>query len=130
MLVGEIIANLLDNALRYNRASGTVSVRVVRDERGSGVEIEDEGPGIPREHRARVFERFYRIPRRGSPEGSGLRLAIARAIANSSGAAITLSDRPDGPGLKATVMFPAVPLGTCAQRRRVDPVAIRTSSVA
>lgn len=57
------------------------------------MEVEDEGPGIPAADRARVFERFYRIPRRGGPEGSGLGLAIVRALADRLGADVRLYDR-------------------------------------
>src|SRR4051812_12656541 len=85
---GEIIANLLDNAVRYNREGGTVVVRVARDRDSARVEIEDEGPGIPPAERAKAFERFYRVARNGGPEGSGLGLAIVRALADRLGAAV------------------------------------------
>lgn len=104
-VVGEIIANLLDNAVRYNREGGTVVVRVARDPAGSRAEIQDEGPGIPEAERTRVFERFHRIARSGDPDGSGLGLAIVRTLADRIGAAVVLDDRPDGPGLLAKVVF-------------------------
>jgi len=110
-LVGEIIGNLLDNAVRYNRVGGTVVVRVARDSAGAArVEIEDEGPGIPPAERAKAFERFYRVARNGGPEGSGLGLAIVRALADRLGAAVMLGDRADGgPGLLARVVFRELP---------------------
>jgi two-component system sensor histidine kinase TctE len=105
MLAGEIVANLLDNAIRYNRPGGTVVVRVLVAETGGRLEVEDEGPGIPASEKARVFERFYRIPRKGGPEGSGLGLAIIRALADRLGADVRLHDRKDGTGLLAVVHF-------------------------
>lgn len=106
ILVGEIVSNLLENAVRYNRADGTVIVRVVCDTAGARVEIEDEGPGIPLAERAMAFERFCRVPRNGGPEGSGLGLAIVRALADRLGAAVTLDDRiSNEPGLLVKVVF-------------------------
>jgi two-component system sensor histidine kinase TctE len=105
LLISEIAANLIDNAIRYNGRGGTLAVRVLADRHHARIEIEDSGPGIPAAERARVFERFYRIPRKGAPEGSGLGLAIVRALADRLGAEIKLSDRAQGPGLIATVEF-------------------------
>ncbi|MCM8736232.1 sensor histidine kinase [Azospirillum sp. A1-3] len=104
VLVGELLGNLLDNAIRYNRPGGTVTVRV-----GAGpvLEVEDDGPGIPEAERERVFERFYRLDRPGEPPrtGSGLGLAIVRALADRLGAALRLDAGPDGRGLKVTVIL-------------------------
>jgi two-component system sensor histidine kinase TctE len=105
VLTGEIVANLLDNAIRYNRPGRPVIVRVAVAEIGAHLEVEDEGPGIPASDRARVFERFYRIPRKGGPEGSGLGLAIVRALADRLGADVRLHDRKGGTGLLAVVHF-------------------------
>lgn len=105
VLTREIIANLLDNAIRYNRKGGAVIVRVAATDSGGRLEIEDEGPGIAAADRARVFERFYRIPCRGGPEGSGLGLAIVRALADRLGADVRLHDGKDGTGLIAVVHF-------------------------
>ncbi len=105
LLAGEIIANLLDNAIRYNRASGLVVVRVAATGTSGCLEVEDEGPGIPSADRSRVFERFYRIPHKGGPEGSGLGLAIVRALADRLGADVRLHNRESGIGLIAVVHF-------------------------
>lgn len=113
VLVGELLGNLLDNAIRYNRPGGTVTVRV-----GAGpdpvMEVEDDGPGIPEAERERVFERFYRLDRPGEPPrtGSGLGLAIVRALADRLGASVRLDTGPDGKGLKVTVSLR--PAETCA----------------
>ncbi len=108
VLVGELLGNLLDNAIRYNRPGGTVTVRVGT---GSGagpvLEVEDDGPGIPEAERERVFERFYRLDRPGEPPrtGSGLGLAIVRALADRLGAVVRLNAGSDGRGLKVTVIL-------------------------
>jgi len=109
-LAGELVGNLIDNAIRYNRANGIVAVTVL----GEGVVIvEDEGPGIPLDARATAFERFGRLaPDRGR-EGSGLGLAIVRALADSLGAVVELADRGSSPGLRVTVRFPATPEENC-----------------
>jgi two-component system, OmpR family, sensor histidine kinase TctE len=104
-IVGEILANLVDNAIRYNRPEGTTTVRVKRTEVGACVEIEDEGPGIPPEEHEKVFERFYRIATRDGPDGSGLGLAIVRALADRIGGAVTLASRAGTSGLVARASF-------------------------
>jgi two-component system sensor histidine kinase TctE len=110
MLVREIIGNLMDNAIHYNREGGRVTVRVINDVAGPRAEIEDEGPGIPEPERAKVFERFHRVVRAGSPEGSGLGLAIVRTLADRIGAGVTLTNRLSNPGLLASVVFPTAVL--------------------
>ena len=106
LLIGELLANLIDNAIRYNRAGGMVLVRTVVDAAAARVEVEDTGPGIPEAHLARVFERFYRIPMTNGPEGSGLGLAIVKALSDRLGAQIVLSPGAEGQGLRASVSFP------------------------
>lgn len=106
-IVGEILTNLVDNAIRYNRPGGTTVVRVRRTETGACVDVEDEGPGIPPEVREKVFERFYRVATRDGPDGSGLGLAIVRALADRIGGAVTLGSRAGGSGLVARASFRA-----------------------
>jgi two-component system sensor histidine kinase TctE len=106
LLIGELLANLVDNAIRYNRAGGLVLVRTAVDLNQARVEIEDTGPGIPAAYLGRVFERFYRVPMTNGPEGSGLGLAIVKALADRLQAEIVLSSRPEGQGLLASVRFP------------------------
>jgi len=104
-LVREMISNLVENAMRYGSAGGTVTVKVEKPDPGSlSLVVEDDGPGIPLGERARVFERFYRIP--GSPgEGAGLGLSIVREIARSHGANVRLLDGAAGRGLRVEVRF-------------------------
>jgi two-component system OmpR family sensor kinase len=66
--------------------------------------VEDNGPGIPPEERARVFDRFYRLPG-SSAEGSGLGLAIVKQVAHAHGAELMLDNASQGSGLRVTVKF-------------------------
>jgi len=116
VLVGELLGNLLDNAIRYNRPGGTVTVRVgVGPGMTPVMEVEDDGPGIPEAERGRVFERFYRLDRPGEPPrtGSGLGLAIVRALADRLGASVRLDAGQDGRGLKVTVTLRGASGGSC-----------------
>jgi two-component system sensor histidine kinase TctE len=106
VLIGELLANLIDNAIRYNLAGGMVLVRTVVDPTVARVEVEDTGPGIPAAHLSRVFERFYRIPMTNGPDGSGLGLAIVKALSDRLGAQIVLSPGAEGRGLLVSVSFP------------------------
>ena len=106
VLIGELLANLIDNAIRYNSAGGMVLVRTIVDATIARVEVEDTGPGIPEAHLARVFERFYRIPMTNGPEGSGLGLAIVKALSDRLGAEIVLLPGSGGRGLRVSASFP------------------------
>jgi len=110
-----LVRNLVDNAVRYTPAGGRVDVSVERSgaaDASNGqrpravISVVDTGPGIPPEARARVFDRFYRPPGT-SPPGSGLGMAIVKAIADSHGASIALDSGAGGSGLAVTMSFPA-----------------------
>ncbi|KQQ47478.1 histidine kinase [Duganella sp. Leaf126] len=93
-MLRELLSNLIDNALRYTPAGGSVTVRVRADpEQHALLEVEDTGPGIPPAERTRVFERFYRILG-NTAEGSGLGLAIVREIAHQHGAEVDVFNNP------------------------------------
>lgn len=104
-MLGEMVVNLVDNALHYTPAPGTVTVRVHPDGPHVVVTVSDTGPGIPEAERDQVFERFYRIAGTG-PEGSGLGLAIVHEVASAAGGTVRLADAPGG-GLTVTVTLPA-----------------------
>jgi two-component system sensor histidine kinase TctE len=104
-LATELICNLIDNAIRYNRSGGEVVVRFAQSDSQVAVVIEDDGPGIPAPDREAAFARFKRFAGQQRP-GSGLGLAIARALADAIGASIALRDRSSRPGLAAEVSFP------------------------
>jgi len=100
-----LVDNLLDNALRYTPRGGRVHVELTARRHGAVLEIADSGPGIPAAERARIFDRFYRVP--GTvQEGSGLGLAIVRRVADLHGATVEVGDA-DGGGARFTVSFPA-----------------------
>ena len=104
MRLTELFNNLLDNAVRYSRTGGRVTVRVAQ-EPNPRVMVSDDGPSIPVEERQRVFERFHRLL--GNPiDGSGLGLAIVHEIAVLHMAEISLDDDVDGEGNIFTVSFP------------------------
>lgn len=88
--VHQVVANLLENAVRHSPAGGAVQVSARRSERGVTIEVVDEGPGIPDTEANRVFERFYRADsaRASSDGGAGLGLAIARWIVDLHGGEI------------------------------------------
>ncbi|HTN54023.1 MAG TPA: ATP-binding protein [Anaeromyxobacter sp.] len=113
-----LLANLVDNAVRYTPAGGRVDVAAGVREGRPFLLVSDDGPGIPGPERERVFDRFYR---RGSGEpGSGLGLAIVRAIARRHGAAVTLGEPPGG-GLTVRVDFPASPREPATARAVAAP---------
>jgi signal transduction histidine kinase len=101
-----LLANLVDNAVRYTPERGRVDISTFVAEGGAAIEVTDTGPGIPIGERERVFDRFYRRASSGV-SGSGLGLAIVRAIAERHRATIVLDDAPIG-GLRVQVRFPVV----------------------
>ena len=101
-----LVRNLIDNAIKYTPAGGKVDVEIVNDARGVCLRVEDSGPGIPAEERERVFDRFYRIA--GSEaSGSGLGMAIIKAIADRHHATLELDESKRLGGLSVSVRFPA-----------------------
>jgi two-component system sensor histidine kinase TctE len=108
LLLGELLDNLIDNALRYTPSGGAVTVRCgyVRcgyEGEAACLSVEDSGPGIPIWARDKVFERFFRIE--GSPgNGSGLGLAIVKEVVEQHGAALKL-DAPGDVGTRISVLF-------------------------
>jgi two-component system OmpR family sensor kinase len=106
-----LLRNLVDNALRYTPEHGSVDVRIARAddrERSIVLEVVDTGPGIPAEERARVFDRFYRVPGTAAP-GSGIGLALVKMIAERHAARVELESGVGGRGLKVRVRFPGEP---------------------
>jgi len=103
-----LLANLLDNALRYTPAGGRIDVAVDDDAGHAVLTVADTGPGIPAIDRERVFDRFYRGANAGPEQtGSGLGLSIVKRIADAHGALVTLDAESDGRGLVVRVRFPA-----------------------
>ncbi|MDQ3624278.1 MAG: HAMP domain-containing histidine kinase, partial [Verrucomicrobiota bacterium] len=105
--VGQVITNLLTNAIQYNRLDGAVSVRTRPENRSAVITIADTGPGIAAEDLPHIFERFYRADksRSGAHGRSGLGLAICKAIVEADGGSIEVSSEP-GAGTTVTVRLP------------------------
>jgi signal transduction histidine kinase len=87
----QVARSLIENALRHTQEGTTVTIRVERGDDAAELVVEDDGPGIPEEHRPHVFERFYRVDGTMA-SGSGLGLAIARELAELMGGTLELSE--------------------------------------
>jgi len=105
LLLRELVANLLDNALAYTQAEGSVTVRTRESDSETLLEVEDNGPGIPEAEREKVFERFYRIPATGG-EGCGLGLSIVAEIAERHNGRVELAEPQGGRGTVIRAVFP------------------------
>jgi heavy metal sensor kinase len=105
-LLQRMVANLIDNAIKYTPFQGEIRVRVVCANESVRTMVQDNGPGIAPMHQERVFSRFYRADQSRSPSGAGLGLTLARAIAQAHGGEITLDSRP-GTGCTFEVSLPA-----------------------
>lgn len=110
-LLRELLSNLVDNAIKYTPAGGSVTIRCGAQS-GDGrascafLQVEDDGPGVPPDEYARVLQRFYRVPGTEG-EGTGLGLPIADEIARAHGATLTLDQGASGRGLRVTLVFAA-----------------------
>ena len=111
IMLRELLSNLIDNALRYTPAGGSVTVRVRSTLELAILEVEDTGPGIAPAERPHVFERFYRILG-SNVDGSGLGLAIVREIAQQHGAEVDIFHNPraHSPKLPGTLLRLSVAL--------------------
>lgn len=105
LLLGEMITNLVNNALIYTPPPGEVTLRCGEIGGKTFIEVEDTGPGIPSEFRERVFERFFRLPAASSP-GSGLGLPIVREIARGFGGRVDILTPVSGKGALLRVTLP------------------------
>ncbi|RWF22639.1 HAMP domain-containing sensor histidine kinase, partial [Mesorhizobium sp.] len=105
-LLMQMLANLVENALRHCPPGTAIGLSVTRDGSHVLIHVRDNGPGIPAEEREKVFRRLYRLDASRTTPGSGLGLSLAKAVADLHGAVITLEDCK--PGLGVTVSFPAV----------------------
>ena len=100
-LMFQVIANLLDNAIKFTPRGGNIKVILEQQQGKCKVHIEDSGPGIPIESRAKVFERFYRDPDQQEVQGAGLGLSLVSAVLKMHKASIQLESKDAG--LKVTL---------------------------
>lgn len=105
-MIEELLYNLCDNAIRYNKKGGTVVVNVKLEGEEAILTVEDTGIGIPKKHQERIFERFYRVDKSRSKKtgGTGLGLAIVKHIVAKHGARLELESE-EGKGTKIKVIF-------------------------
>jgi len=103
-LIGVLMRNLIDNAVRYSPAGSAVRVRTAAGDGVAELTVTDQGPGIPEPEREKVRQRFYRVPGTGE-SGSGLGLSIVTRIAELHDAVVSLGENADGKGLRVTVTF-------------------------
>ena len=105
-LLGEVLFNLLDNAIKYNHPGGTAEVMLDTWEGHARIRVRDTGIGIPADQQQKVFERFYRVDKSRSKAtgGTGLGLSIVKHAAQVLGAQIQLESAP-GQGTTVTVVL-------------------------
>jgi signal transduction histidine kinase len=106
-LLFQLFANLIENAIAHTPRGTRIAVTQKHSEEASTVSVSDSGAGIPETEREKVFRRFYRLEQARSSKGSGLGLALAKAVAQFHNATIRLGD--NSPGLVVSVRFPTTP---------------------
>lgn len=121
--IEQVLGNLLDNALRHTPAGGTVTVTCCADDRGVRLSVSDTGEGIDAAHLPHLFERFYRADpaRRRDHDGSGIGLAIVRAIALAHGGRVEAHSPGPGHGARFTVTLPATEPSPTAEGAFIKP---------
>jgi heavy metal sensor kinase len=118
VVLRQALLNLVDNAIKYTPAGGSIEVRVAQTDGGTTIDVSDTGPGIPEELQSRIFDRFYRVDRARSREngGTGLGLAIAKWAVEVNGGQLTL-ESANGAGSRFRITLPqtaAAPVAVAA----------------
>jgi signal transduction histidine kinase len=105
--VGQALANLLDNAIKYSGDTKAIAVEAVVADGRLALTVADQGIGIPAAEHARIFEKFYRVGRSETQgrRGSGVGLALVRHVAEAHGGRVTVESRP-GEGSRFTLWLP------------------------
>jgi signal transduction histidine kinase len=137
-LVGQALANLIDNGLKYGRPEGEAPPGIVVSARQDGDTVElvvaDHGPGIPEADRGRVLERFVRLDKSRSKPGFGLGLSLASGVVRLHGGQLRLED--NAPGLRVVMALPALapkavdmhaPIADAASTAQPNPVGLRSA---
>jgi heavy metal sensor kinase len=106
LVLREAITNVIDNAIKYSPVASTIHLRVHPEQGHAVLEVEDQGPGVPREYRDRIFDRFFRVDEGRSRDrgGSGLGLAIAKWAVEVNRGRISIEDAPGGGALFRIVL--------------------------
>jgi signal transduction histidine kinase len=105
-LLGQVLANLIENSLRHAPTGGYIGVSVTKSTKGVILQVSDTGPGIPAAERGNVLRRLYRLESSRSTPGNGLGLSMVAAIGELHGVELTLSD--NAPGLIVSMLFPVM----------------------
>jgi len=108
-LISEMLANLLDNAIRHTPQGAQIEVTLVNHGSQLVASVADNGPGVPQSERERIFRRFYRLERSIGTSGTGLGLSLVAAVAELHGMQFRASD--NAPGLRMTLTFDSVAPG-------------------
>jgi len=105
--VGQALANLIDNAIKYSEARKVLTVEAALRDGGLALTVGDEGIGVPREEQDRIFDKFYRVGRSETQgrRGSGVGLALVRHVAEAHGGRVSVDSRP-GEGSRFTLWLP------------------------
>jgi two-component system sensor histidine kinase KdpD len=96
VLIGQLLANLLENAAKYTPAGTSISISAEAGQEELVVAVADEGPGLPPGEEERVFDKFHRAAPEGAQSGVGLGLSICKAIVQAHGGSITAENLPAG----------------------------------
>ena len=111
VLMAQVLINLLENALKYSPPDGLIEVSGRVRENKVEIEVADQGPGVPREHLGRIFNKFFRFKRTEEAGGTGLGLAISKGIVEAHEGEIWAENRPEG-GFKILFTLPLTPPGS------------------
>lgn len=106
-MIEELISNLIENGIKYNKQNGSIDISILKDEKHSTIRIKDTGMGIPETDKERVFERFYRVDKSRSKRinGTGIGLSIVKHIVEYHNGKITLESKVDK-GTEIEVVLP------------------------
>jgi signal transduction histidine kinase len=115
-LLERLVANLVENGVRYNRPGGFVAVRTRRAEGGAELEVENSGPVVDQAAAGRLAEPFQRLERSADGPGAGLGLSIVRAVGEAHGGSLAIEPRPEG-GLTVVLRFPTAGAARAAGSR-------------
>ena len=125
-LLAEMTANLVDNAIRHTPSGARIEVSLARDKSQIIASVSDNGFGVPRKDRGRIFQRFYRLERSAKIQGTGLGLSLVAAVAGLHG--IHLSVEDSAPGLSIKMRFNSA--GQSVRKSKVIPFVLRHESSA
>ncbi len=123
--IDQVMTNVLENALKYTPLETAIRITAGRQNEAILVSVADSGPGVPPEHLARLFDKFYRVDGLTRPQGMGLGLAISKGLIEAHGGKIMAQDLPAG-GLEISFTLPIPPAAW--QADRPEPIPARSNA--